>query len=220
MTGQLRFIVGVLMLAGFWPFHASAQNLSLEFTNGLVTIHAENVSLKEILDRWSEQGGVIVSNREAIAPIAMTLHLDALPERQVLATLLRDVSGYILGPQRQGTSSGATIDRIVILPTSSPPVTVMATRALPPRRPPEPVVDLEIEETAAPVIVGQDGDALVPDVSEPQADETEAAGSSTPDGRTGVTPSPFGFTGGSDRPGAIAPVPPMPSGGLRSPSER
>jgi hypothetical protein len=220
MTRQLRFIVGALMLAGFWPDHASAQSLTLEFTNGLVTLHAENVSLREIIDRWSDQGGVNVSNREGISTAPITLHLVALPERQVLATLLRDVSGYILGPQRQGTASGATIDRILVLARSSPPMTVTSDRAVQPRRSPEPVVEVEVEEPPAPFIGGQDEELLVPDVSDPQAGETESAGSSAPDGTRGVTSGPFGFTGGSsDRPGTIAPVPPSPSGSMRSPSE-
>jgi hypothetical protein len=99
------------------PVTAAAQSLSLDIKDGLVTLDARDVSLRQILQRWAEIGGVILINGDKVAPTPVTLQLSNVTERAALDTLLRPVSGYILGGRAGG--AGVGIDRIMILPTSS-----------------------------------------------------------------------------------------------------
>ena len=101
---------------------ASAQQpLRLQITSGRVTLHAQGVAVRTILDEWTRVGGVKVINGERITSPPVTLDLDNVPERQALDIILRGVSGYVLAA-RTATAAGASMyDRIMILPTSVAP---------------------------------------------------------------------------------------------------
>jgi hypothetical protein len=108
-------IVAVLLLG---PSDAGAQALTLELENGLVTLNAKGVSVLQILERWATIGSVTLINGDAVAATPVTLQLSGVPERAALETLLRDVSGYILGRRQQGAGAVTEFDRIMILRTS------------------------------------------------------------------------------------------------------
>jgi len=101
---------------------ASAQQpLRLQITAGRVTLHAQNVPVRTILDEWARMGGAKVINGERIASPPVTLDLENVPERQALDIVLRGVSGYMLAARTSGATGASMYDRIMILPTSVAP---------------------------------------------------------------------------------------------------
>jgi hypothetical protein len=125
--------VSLLLAAAllFGTSDAMAQTLALDIKEGRVTLDAQNVSVRQILDRWAEVGGVTILNADKVSTKPVTLLLTGVPEREALDTLLRGVSGYILGARQQPGAAGTLIDRIVLV-TSTPPLNA-ALPASPPR---------------------------------------------------------------------------------------
>lgn len=199
----------------FLPYDAAAQGLTLEIENGRVTLSAQGVSVRQILDRWAKAGDVTVVNAERVSATPLTLTLVGVPEREALATLLRDVSGYVVGSRRQ-TAAGAVagIDRILIL-TSTPgaaPAGVAAPR-LPVSRPGDAVKrDAEPDATTAPVFANEVDDTPSVD-QQPRPPRragpviAPAVGEAPPAASPRFATNPFGVTAGSAQPGTIAPVP-------------
>lgn len=99
---------------------ATAQSLSLRLDDGAVTLHAANVTVDEILARWSKTTGLtVVSQNGHGSDIPVTLDLSGVPERDALRLVLRDLSGYIMGEKRDPLTGAVRIDRLVILPDSA-----------------------------------------------------------------------------------------------------
>jgi hypothetical protein len=99
---------------------ASAGELRLSIANGRVTIVAQDVSLRQILDEWGRVGQTKVVGAERLTGPSVTLELNDVPEGRALETLLRSASGYIAKP-RSGTAGASSYDRILIMPASKPP---------------------------------------------------------------------------------------------------
>src|SRR5688500_3214849 len=119
-TSVLLAAVAVLsIVAG----RADAQQMTLQIQNGLVTLNAQNVSVRQILAEWARIGGARIVNGEKVAGGPVTLQLSGIPERQALDTILRGVSGYMLASRQAGSTGASAFDRILILPTSSAPRT-------------------------------------------------------------------------------------------------
>ena len=97
------------------------QPLRLQITSGRVTLHAQNVMVRTILDEWARLGGAKVINGERITGAPVTLDLENVPERQALDIILRGVSGYMLAARSSGAAGASMYDRIMILPTSVAP---------------------------------------------------------------------------------------------------
>lgn len=108
----------VLLIA---PAPAGAQQMTLQIQNGLVTLDASNVTIRQILAEWARIGGARIVNGEKVASGPVTLQLKGIPERQALDTILRGVSGYMLASRQPGTTGVSGFDRILILPTSAAP---------------------------------------------------------------------------------------------------
>jgi hypothetical protein len=101
---------------------AQAQTpLRLQISGGRVTLHAENVPARTILDEWARLGGAKIVNGDRIAGAPLTLELEGVPERQALDIILRGVSGYVLAAREAGAAGASIYDRIMILPTSAAP---------------------------------------------------------------------------------------------------
>jgi hypothetical protein len=111
---------------------AVAQSLSLRVENGLVTLDARNVTVDEILARWTAATGLSVVSKSGVgSEMPVTLQLAAVPEREALQTVLRDLSGYIMGERRDARTGVVTIDRLLILPSSAAQAPATATAAPP-----------------------------------------------------------------------------------------
>jgi hypothetical protein len=198
----VRILVCAVLLAGAWPAHAQ-QSVNLQFSNGRVSLRAQNAPVRAILAEWARLGGAIIVNGDRVAGAPVTLELTDVPESQALDIVLRNVAGYMLGPRRAGTSGASAYDRIMILPTSvapqNPPPAPQPTAAARPVLP-RPIAPRVLPQQPADD-TGQD------DLAEADVPDAEEATGEQPG--TVVTPAnPFGIPpGASARPGVISPVP-------------
>ncbi len=222
----------VLLLAGLVvgsaAFAAAQAPLQLHISNGRVTLHAQNVSLRTILAEWSKLGGAKIINGEAVAGAPLTLDLESVPERQALEIILRGVSGYVLAARQPGTVGVSMYDRIMILPTSAAPrnptpalagSTPGVIRPVAPRQADDQNDDQDAQGNDVPLgrpvpiprpVVGgapviPPGGAPVPPVTVVPDNEPQQ-----PPGLVVTPANPFGLPAGSStRPGVIAPPPPQ-----------
>lgn len=164
-TSALSAALAVLLLA---PAASEAQQMKLQIQNGLVTLDAQNVSVRQILAEWARVGGTRIVNGEKVAGPPVTLQINGMPERQALDSILRGVSGYMLAGRPMASAGASAFDRILILPTSAAPrnpapnAGFTAPRPMPAQQQmAEPVDGDEVED------VDQDGEA------EPEEEEVE-----------------------------------------------
>jgi hypothetical protein len=116
-----RFVVAALLL-GSVALPASAQQpLSIQIAAGRVTMHAQNVPVRQILAEWARVGGTKIINGDRVGGAPVSLELRDVPERQALDILLRGVAGYVLGARLASAPGASAIDRILILATSNSP---------------------------------------------------------------------------------------------------
>jgi hypothetical protein len=135
---------------------ASAGELNVRIGNGLVTIIAQDVPLRQILAEWSRVGKTTIVNGDKLVGPPLTLQLVDRPEREVLDLLLRSASGYIAA-QRQVDVAGASVfDRVMILPTSRGPVGVASA--------PAPATFTSRQPMSQPMPVPADDDPIEPGV--------------------------------------------------------
>jgi hypothetical protein len=230
------FLLGLSILMGT-PAAAQAPSVSIQFQNGYVSLQARNAPLRTILNEWARTGRTTIINADRVAGAPLTIQLTNVPEREALATLLRSVSGYVLGARQVASSGPSTFDRIMIVPTSSvaatparvftntPSATPGAPGPQPATQPPPPVAfvpgdpdDSGAQDgspnrvlTAAQLQQQLNARAAAARAAE-QAQEEDAARTSTPAARTPANPI---FSGPSGRPGEITPIPQQPRNPLR-----
>jgi hypothetical protein len=138
----LRSAFAAALAAGF-AVPASAGELKLTMQDGRVTIIADNVPLRQILQEWARVGQTKIVNAEKMTGPAITLQLVNAPERDALDILLRSASGYIAAPRPVPVANAAFYDRVTIMPTSRAPAPTASNMAPPPtfQRPPQPIDD-------------------------------------------------------------------------------
>jgi hypothetical protein len=121
---KLRFVLfSALIIAP--ASTATAGELRMSIANGRVTIVAQDVPLRQILDEWGRVGQTRVVGAERLTGPTVTLELHDVPEGRALETLLRTASGYIAKP-RSGAPGASLYDRILIMPASRPPAVTAA----------------------------------------------------------------------------------------------
>jgi hypothetical protein len=123
LTGLLA--LGLLLLVTVHPMAqapaSSERKLLLSFDrNGLVTLVAQNVTVREILAEWVRQGGTQMQNADKLTGPPISVQFDAQPEAAVLESLLRSTAGYILYPRLEGSTGASIWQSVSILPTSHP----------------------------------------------------------------------------------------------------
>ena len=79
---------------------AGAQQLKVSFDNGLVSVDATSVPVRQILNEWAKQGGTKVVGVERITGAPLTIKLIDVPESRALEMILRSVAGYMAAPAR------------------------------------------------------------------------------------------------------------------------
>ena len=99
---------------------ATAQTLSLKVDDGVVTLQATDVTVDDILARWSKITGLTVVSQDGRGSrVPVTLHVSGVSEREALGLVLRDLSGYIMGERQDPQTGAIRIDRLVILTDSA-----------------------------------------------------------------------------------------------------
>ena len=176
------------------PVFAAPGDLKLTMQDGRVTLMAESVPVRQILQEWARVGQTRIVNAEKLSGPALTVQLVNMPERDALDIVLRSAAGYIAAPRPVAMAGAATFDRITILATSRPPAATAS--AAPPvptfQRPPQPM---------------DDGDEPINVQMPPQQQPQSPVTAPFP----GMPPQP------APQPGQNMPVTGMPQGPLTSP---
>jgi len=210
---------------------AAAQPVRLRFHDGLVTMSVQNAPLRTVLAEWARLGGTTMVNAERVTGAPVTLELNAVPEAQALAVLLRSVAGYMAATRASDTPGVSVYDRILILPTSTGPRTPPPAAGFQTPRPPlvrqppiqpqpdpdEPLDEPDEPDDAQPVnpllrpgvqpgrpqVFPQPTPNVSPDQDDPGDVPDDAADQSRPQ-----PGNPFGIpAGATSRPGVVTPVP-------------
>ena len=100
---------------------AFAGDLKMSMENGRVTIIADNVPLRQILQEWARLGQSKILNIDKVNGPAVTLQLVDTPEKDALDVLLRSTSGYIAAPRPEVVANASMYDRITIMAASPVP---------------------------------------------------------------------------------------------------
>ena len=104
------------------PATAAAGELRLSIANGRVTLVAQDVTIKQILDEWSRVGQTKVVGAERLPGTPISIELQNVAESRALESLLRAASGYIAKPRVVAAGmSASTYDAILIMPASRAP---------------------------------------------------------------------------------------------------
>jgi hypothetical protein len=98
---------------------SSAASLTLSIQNGLVSLNAQDVTIRQILLEWARVGRTQVVNAERITGGPVTLKFEGVPERQALDIILRAVPGYVAARRETFAADASIYDRILIMPTTS-----------------------------------------------------------------------------------------------------
>lgn len=189
-------------------FGQGAEDLQVTLRDGRVTIVADQVPVRRILEEWARVGEVRLVNLEKLGGPPVTLRLIDVPEVRALDVLLRSAAGYLAAPRPTASQGASRFDRVVILATSRPPATSAARPVAPlpspafgPRDPllPAPAGNL-------PPGTSEEGLEVAPPVTPRPADPTSA-----PPGFLAPNPLPFPGTGGAEpQPQDAPPVAPRP----------
>lgn len=221
-----RLVLGLSCLLASASAASGQEPLVLDIRDGQVTVRAQNIPLRVILNEWARIGGTNVVGADRIGGAPVTLELSGVPERQALDVLLRNASGYVLGMRPSGVAGASAYNRILIMPPSTAPrplpnPTVAAGPRLPVAVEEPEEQDLELDAPGLrpggpvrmPTVVGQSvppgGGPTPTPLPIPETDGPTSPG--TP-GVVIITPSnPFGVPpGSSTNPGVISPVPQAP----------
>jgi hypothetical protein len=112
--------------------------LKLTIGDGRVTLIADNVPVRTILQEWARLGQSKIVNGEKVLGAPVTLRLINVPEDEALDVVLRSASGYLAAPRDVHVANASRFDRIVILATSRPTTTAAAPAPTPPTGAPQP----------------------------------------------------------------------------------
>jgi hypothetical protein len=93
--------------------------LTLSIRDGLVSLDAQDVTVRQILTEWARVGKTNIINAERITGGPITLKIDAMPEKQALDIILRTIPGYMALPRETRVADASVYDRILIMATTA-----------------------------------------------------------------------------------------------------
>jgi hypothetical protein len=163
-----------------------AQGVQLSFDQGLVSITAAGVSVRQVLDEWARLGQAEVVNAELLGDRRVSLRLDHVPQAEALAQVMAS-AGYV-ARRRTGPAGASDFDLILVLSrkgvrASADAAVTQADQAEPGNRSSEVATETA---TANAIESERDGDA---EVSENAANGREESARPSP-GASNVLPSP------------------------------
>jgi len=200
-----RIVIGVaVLIVSVAPARAQGtRKLDISFDNGMVTLVAENVTLREIMTEWARKGGSQIVNLEKLTgtPVFLT-EFTREPEAAVLRALLREAPGYGVSMRDAPGSGTSTVGTVLILATRTVPVST--STVAPPANQPQ---FQQPQPQAAPRLIQGSPDDEIPPVQPVSGNPplTPGAGAANPNLRT----APDG-TVSSTIPGVVLPAPTAP----------
>ena len=87
--------------------------------NGLVSLDAQDVTVRQILSEWERVGKTRIINAERIGGGLITLKLDQVPEKQALDIVLRSIPGYMALPRPTRIADASLYERVLIMATTT-----------------------------------------------------------------------------------------------------
>ena len=113
-----RLAFALLLL--FWSAPPSwAGGLTLSIQDGLVSLDAQDVTVRQILTEWARVGKTRIINVERITGGPITLKFEDKPEKQALDIVLRAIPGYMALPRVTPVADASLYDRILIMATTT-----------------------------------------------------------------------------------------------------
>jgi hypothetical protein len=106
------------VLVWFAAGSMARADVQIRISDGHVTLHARDATVRQILEQWARVGQTRIVNVEKIPGGLVTLDLENVPEAVALDTLLRSISGYLAAPRAVPVANLSHFDRIVVIPTS------------------------------------------------------------------------------------------------------
>jgi hypothetical protein len=87
--------------------------------NGVMSLKATNAPLRDILNEWTRKGGTPFVGAERLTGAPLTVEYPHKPETEVVASLLRSASGFVVGPRQAPSSAASSIEVVYVLATST-----------------------------------------------------------------------------------------------------
>jgi hypothetical protein len=99
----------------------AAPKVQLTFeADGNVTLIANGATVREILAEWTRKGGTPFYGAERLPATPLSLRFEHRPDAEVIASLLRNAAGYVLGPKRDAAAGASELEVVFVLATSTP----------------------------------------------------------------------------------------------------
>jgi hypothetical protein len=124
---RIQIAVALALTASLTFVTQARAEVHLTISDGRVTLNAAGATVHEILIEWAKVGQTTIVNAERVAGGPITLQLTNVLEEQALDVILRSVSGYVAAPRPIVNPGASRFDRILIMPTSTPPRAAAAT---------------------------------------------------------------------------------------------
>jgi len=139
----MRVPVALATLALLAAAQPARADLLITMHDGLVSVTAKDVTVRQIMAEWAKVGQTKVVNVEGITGGPVTLQLTDVPEERALDIILRSISGYLAAPRQTPVAHASHFDRIVLVPTAVAPRASVASPApsFPQQRPQQVAVD-------------------------------------------------------------------------------
>jgi hypothetical protein len=216
---RLVFFLLIVLACSASPLMGAGLKMSIQ--DGLVSIDAQDVTVRQILTEWARVGQTQIINVERITGGPITLKLENVPEKQALDIILRTIPGYVAVPRSVLAADASMYDRILIMATT----TAVAAPRPQPSAPPFPGAQSGMtglqggtftqlrQGPSAPLTPG-----VLPDpanAQDPADDPAIAAAAAaglvpvpaTNPGPTSIVPAPLMPPGGANQPPATQPAP-------------
>jgi hypothetical protein len=97
------------------PAPAAPRTVVVSYDNGRMTVLADSVSLRTIIQEWARVGGVRLVGPQHVTPTPVSVDLRNLPEGAALKVLLRSVPGYLLQQRAVESGGPSEFERLVVM---------------------------------------------------------------------------------------------------------
>ena len=98
----------------------TGPRLKLTFEpDGKVTLVSNGATLREILDEWSRKGNTPFVGADRLPGGPQILQYENQNEVEVMSSLLRSASGYVLAPRREGSTGASQFEAVFIVAQST-----------------------------------------------------------------------------------------------------
>ncbi len=108
-----------LLVVVFSVAPCQAAGIHLSIHDGLVSIDAEDVTIRQILDEWARVGKTRIVNAERLSGGPISIKFDEVPEKQALDIILRTIPGYMAAPREAVVANASVYGTILVMPTTA-----------------------------------------------------------------------------------------------------